>query len=276
MSGSLDILTKHSRVIKMNKHEIEAIIKTNIASMTLSHQKDILPHIFEMLDLKEYYDIFDQFDDSFYMSTSLSQDDEEALCYHNKVHSQAVALNCYEAIYSTNLLMEKDEQRALLLAALYHDAKHPRAWEKDWINITYAMEALQDAHNKVKYQVSPKILNKAIRLINYTEYPYVVVSKHIKDQSALILRDADLMMSYEPDEVCLDLYVGLFNEFNQGKYFLGEVSMAFETFIENNTKFLQKIEWNTRWARNKAFMHNHPQRTKDLRKKLSEVKMISA
>jgi RecG-like helicase len=260
----------------MNKHEIEATIKTNIASMTLSHQKDILPHIFEMLDLKEYYDIFDQFDDSFYMSTSLSQDDEEALCYHNKVHSQAVALNCYEAIYSTNLLMEKDEQRALVLAALYHDAQHLRGEANDYVNVAYAVQALQDAHKNVKYQVSPKILNKALRLINYTEYPYVVMSKHIKDRSALVIRDADLMMSYEPDEVAIDLHIGLFNEFNQKRYFLGEAQMSFESFIENNTKFLQKIEWNTRWARNKAFMHNHPQRTKDLRKKLSEVKMISA
>lgn len=259
----------------MNKHEIEAIIKSNIATMTLSHQKDILPHIFEMLDLKEYYSIFDEIDDSFYMSTAISQDDEETVCYHNKVHAQAVALNCYEAIHSTNLPIEKEEQRALLLAALYHDANHLRGETNDCVNVAYAIQTLQDAHKHVKYQVSPKILNKALRLINYTEYPYVVISKHIKDYSALVIRDADLMMSYEPDEVAIDLHVGLFNEFNQKRYFMGEPQMTFDSFLENNTKFLQKIEWNTRWARNKAFMHNHPQRTKDLRKKLSEFNAVS-
>lgn len=260
----------------MNNHEIETVISSGIATMTLSHKKDILPHIFESLDLKEYYDIFDELDDSFYMASPISENDEEALSYHNKVHSQAVALNCYEAIYSTNLMMDRDERKALMLAALYHDAQHSQGEAKDFINITYATETLQDAHKHVKYRVSSKILNKAIRLIGYTEYPYTVVSKNIRDKSALIIRDADLMMSYELDEVAIDLHVGLFNEINQGRYFLSEPLMPFESFIEKNTEFLQKIEWNTRWARNKAFMHNFPQRTKYLRMKLSETKLAMA
>lgn len=44
---------------KMKKHEFEAAIEEGIKNMNLSHRKELLPYIFESLDLKEYYEAFE-------------------------------------------------------------------------------------------------------------------------------------------------------------------------------------------------------------------------
>lgn len=248
----------------MHKHEFEAAVKQYISTMTLSHRKDLLPLIFDRYGLKEYYDAFLQIDDSFFNS-----DGEEDLCYHNSIHAQAVTLNCYEAMHSTELPISMDDRKSILLAAIFHDAYHSRGVWPDNNNIANAMDALKEVHREVAHKVSAPIFNKAIKLIGYTQYPYVVKSEHIKDYCARVIRDADLMMLYEPEEIAVDLHVGLFNEMKDGGY-EQENPISFNTFIEKNSDFLYKIQWNTRWARNKSFMYNYPQLIRQMKTKLTE------
>lgn len=255
----------------MNNREIETIISTGIATMTLSHKKDILPHIFESLDLKEYYEIFDELDDSFYVASVISEAGEEVLSYHNKVHAQAVALNCYEAMHSTLTEFSKADQQALMVAALYHDTRHTRVAPTDSINIGMALKTLDAVHKTVVRKLPKLAYQKAVKLIRHTEYPYVVTSANIKCPLSPIIRDADLMMAYETDYLAIELYTGLFNELVEKCKLNRESELTKEAFIEGNTKFLQKVQWNTRWARNKAFVHNFPRRIVQLKELLAKV-----
>ena len=256
---------------KMKKHEFEAAIEEGIKNMNLSHRKDLLPYIFESLDLQEYYQRFEELDDGYnrWIAT------EQAKTYHNKLHMKAVALNCYEAMHSTLTEFSKEDKQALTVAALYHDANHTRIAGHDSVNIGMALKALDDVHGSVNYKIPTKAYVKAQKLIRHTEYPYVVASSHISDPLSLIIRDADLMMSYEQDYVALELHMGLFNELNQKRQYANQSGLSIADFIEGNTKFLQKVEWNTRWARNKAFKYNFPLQIKELRKKLFEFNAVS-
>ena len=232
--------------------------------MTLSHHKELLPYIVETHGLKDYYDAFLETDDSFF-----NTDGEEDLCYHNKIHAAAVALNCYEALHCTDLPTSTEDKKSVLLAAVFHDTGHSRGLWSDENNIAKAIDALKKVHRDVIYKVTDPILNKAVKLIGYTQYPYVTKSDHIRDYCARVIRDADLMMLYEPDEVAVDLHIGLFNEMKDGGYgHEGLISQS--AFIEKNSNFLYNIQWNTRWARNKAFMHNHPQLIRRMKIKLTE------
>lgn len=250
---------------KMKKHEIEAAINEGVKSMDLSHRKELLPFIFEDLGIQEYYDAFDAHDDRFYVLGTPVE------TYHNKSHMQSVALNCYEALHSTLTEFEKDDKRALMIAAIYHDFKHLHVAVHDYLNISMALKSLDEVHNNVKHKVEPKIYAKICKLIQHTEYPYVVVSTNIRDPLSHILRDSDLMMIYEKDEEAIKMYRGLFAELSL-KHQLNELpELTFDEFVSRNTKFLQKVEWNSRWARNKAFMLNFPKRVKDMHTVLSNL-----
>jgi hypothetical protein len=248
----------------MNKHNFEILVKQYSSSMTLSHHKELLPIIFETHGLKDYYDAFTRTYDGLFNS-----DGKEELCYHNKTHAAAVTLNCYEAVYSTELPISVDDKKSILLAAIFHDTDHSRGAWLDVLNIANAINALKQAHKEATYKVTVPILNKAVKLIGYTQYPYVVASDRIKDYCARVIRDADLMMLYEPSEVAVDLHVGLFNEMKDGGYGQ-EGPVSPDTFIEKYSNFVYNIRWNTRWARNKAFMHNYPQLIKQMKVKLTE------
>ena len=251
----------------MKKHEIEAAIQDGIKNMNLSHRKDVLSHIFESLDLKEYYEAFEQLDDGYNRWFSGGQ----AKTYHNKLHMKAVALNCYEAMHNTLTEFSKADQQALMVAALYHDAQHTRVAPTDSINIGMALKALDAVHKTVVHKLPKLAYQKAVKLIRHTEYPYVVTSANIKCPLSLIIRDADLMMAYETDCLAVELYTGLFNELVEKRKHNGESELTKEAFIEDNTKFLQKAQWNTRWARNKALVYNFPRRIVQLKELLANA-----
>lgn len=248
----------------MKTNEIDSVISEHIKANTLSHRKDMLPHIFEILGIKSY---LDQFEVTEYQST-FSQDSQ---VYHNQIHSHAVALNCYEAMYSTELPFSKEDKQALMIAALYHDAWHTKGHSTDSDNIVRAYGALKVADGQIQKKVSPGVFNKAIALIKLTQYPY---TKNTESVPARILRDADLMMAYEEDRIATDLLCGLFNESNVARKRDLLPEAKFKDFVESNTLFLQKIQWQTRWARNKALLLNFPKRVKELRTLLLNTETI--
>lgn len=255
---------------KMKKHEIEAAISQGIKNMNLSHRKELLPFIFEDLGISEYYEAFDAHDDNFYKLGAPIE------TYHNKFHMQAVALNCYEAMHSTLTEFDKSDKQALMIAALYHDFKHLRIAAHDYLNIGMALKSLDEVHSGIKHKVGSKVYNKISKLIQHTEYPYTVPSSNIQDPLSHILRDSDLMMVYEKDEDAIKLLQGLFTELNLKNQYNGHSEITFAEFVSGNTKFLQKVQWISRWARNKAFMLNFPKRVKDMQAILNERIVVVA
>lgn len=250
----------------MKAHEIDSVISEHIKANTLSHRKDMLLHIFEILAIKSYFEQFEIIEETFHVRELNAAD-----AYHNKVHSCAVALNCYEGIYSTELPFSKEEKQALMIAALYHDARHTRGDSTDTVNIMRACEALRSAHKQIQKKASAEVINKAIALIKLTQFPY---TKNTESPLARILRDADLMMAYEQDHIAVSLHRGLFNEFNKTCTRDSLPGQHFEYFVDSNTLFLQKIQWQTRWARNKALLLNYPQRVKELKTLLLKTKEV--
>jgi hypothetical protein len=255
------------KLMKIKNKELKDLVASSINSMTLSHHKELLPFIFHQYDLIEYYQYFDKLSDFFV--NPLSSDNRS---YHNKLHSQAVSLNCYEAIHHTELPISKEDKKAILLASLFHDANHSYGLLQDSANISNAITAFNNAHDCAKHQVTQEIIKKAKKLIKYTQYPYVAMSRHITWHCALVIRDADMMMAYEQDRVCADLHIGLFNEINNSRDHYFEPIMKFNYFLENNEQFLQRIVWNTRWAKKKAFNHNFPQRVKNMKALIESAK----
>lgn len=255
----------------MSTKHIETIISSGIKSMSLSHYPETLPYIFEILDLAEHYAFFDALEDYYIPDCGIG-----GYSYHGKEHCFAVALNCYEGMHSTELPYEKEEKRALMLAALYHDANHLRIVEDDKRNIAIAIQTLQEANEFARHPVDHKTLENAIKLIRYTTYPHISSSARIRNRSALVIRDADLMTSYEPQDRMVELIVGLYNEINDRRNYNGKAPLTLDTFLDMNNTLLGKIQWNTRWAKNKAFHYNFPQMIKNMRSAFVKRGLLTA
>lgn len=238
----------------MKMHQVEKLMDSAIKEMNLSHYKEVLPFIFESLGISEYYSAFQEWDDVFKCDT----DNTIHCTYHNKVHATAVALNCFEATESTITQFSREDMRALMLAALYHDYKHAKIIGDDFINICAAIKGVNDIHKKVKRKVLPETLARALKLIKHTEYPYRIPSPLITDPLSLILRDADMMMVYEPTEISVNLLSGLLNEINSTRRNQDKPPMSITDFVSENGSFLRNIAWCTRWAKTKAYKRNLP------------------
>lgn len=238
----------------MKTQQVVKIIDSAIKEMKLSHHKEVLPFIFESLGISEYYEQFQEWDDVF----KCDEDSTVQCTYHNKVHAYAVALNCFEATESTITQFSREDMRALMLAALYHDYKHAKIIGDDFINIKAAIVGINEIHKKVKRKVLPETLARALKLIRHTEYPYRVASSVISDPLSHILRDADMMMVYEPTDISVKLLRGLLNEINNTRRNQDKEPMSVVDFVTENIKFLRGIIWCTRWAKTKAYRRNLP------------------
>jgi len=194
--------------------------------------------IIDRLNLELFYELLVSFNTS------------NNLPYHNFYHAECVFLNCYEGALLSNL--EEDEIRGLCVAALFHDFNHSGGNLTDDKNITEAIKGLEIAQ---KYASSAHLgLNKlsletAINAIKITEYPYVKEPSTVPEQ---IIRDADLMQIYEEDRrTLLKQYLGLKAELELKSY-----KMTCVDFAGGIKHFYNKIQWNTQWAINKAYVRS--------------------
>ena len=192
--------------------------------------------------------------------------------YHHVTHTQSVCLNALEG-YLYGLIngglfdlsvVESSEDfaqtvfkslQALMLAAMYHDAGHRYGAVADSENIITAKRCYSSS-----LEVSEAFSDGRVReLISSTQFPHsedldalgcVDEEKGVPyRQLALILRDADMMGSYEQDKETLEtLFVGLFLETK-----LKTPDLTVAQFNINQKNFCANmVKWNTTWAKEKA------------------------
>lgn len=223
-------------------------------------------------DINKFNDILKEYHiEHFYIRSIVynhkNNNDKEQIqfTYHNIKHVNQMLLNCYEgAIYEK---ISRQEIKCLLIAAMFHDANHSLGREYDEINIINAIKCLSDI-NKYNYEnglhsLSETDFKLATDCIRYTKYPYIDkgrIPRNDECKPFRIIRDADLMTVYNY-KTSMDLYQGLFNELKQ------ELNVL--RFMELQREFLFNVQWNTQWAKKKAFVRNYPQQIKNLDSELT-------
>lgn len=173
--------------------------------------------------------------------------------YHTKEHAHAVALHAYEGALWNQF--DKKQTRAVVLAALFHDALHTQqASNYDDSNIERAVGTLRAhcADFKVNKLYTQEVIDEAVALVKGTKFPH---SKVRPSEPLKVLRDADIMYGLYRSTLRLrvEASLGLFNE-RVGSYVHTEWSL----FIEEQQRFLMTYQWYTSWAGRKAFRLNRP------------------
>lgn len=150
--------------------------------------------------------------------------------YHNLDHCLTVVKWCGRLASITNL--PEEEEKALVLAALFHDFNHSAGQEEDSINIARALVGLNrfcDIHH-----VDEKIRDLAIENIRVTQFPFVFEPATLAQK---IIRDADILQSLEPNRVEV-LVDGLRKEIEVKL----KRKISRSEFCENQVSFLEGIK----------------------------------
>lgn len=219
----------------------EKTLEQAVHSYVLSDHTHLLASVCKSLEIKSYLEDFERY----------FQDNRQDI-YHGRVHTVGVALNAYEG--ALWMKVPRKEIRAIVLAALYHDARHTLGACSDRINISRAIDALYATQVTIdkKNQVDESVIEYTEQLIRATQFPYS--KKPCTDIGALLLRDADVMTLYMRDRAMrLKLFVGLFNEQLQAT-----PTLTIRQAIEQQRKFFNLKEWYTRWGKFKYQLHNWP------------------
>ena len=239
---------------KKPKEEVASGFATQVEQAVLSHRLAEYPQLAEQLfsDLGlDYY--YKQF-----METAFPFRSEGKQVYHGIAHSLQVALNCYEGALHQHFTTR--EKKMALVAGLYHDANHTQGEQCDASNIHFALASLRSAndHCPEHQRFKPEELQVMVEAIRLTEYPYKV--KDTKHPLGRLLRDADAMTLYTEDpDLLLDLFQGLINEINTPLGWRTNQGATMEEFCQRQSEFVTRQQWNTQWAKMKAFKRNWPQ-----------------
>lgn len=150
--------------------------------------------------------------------------------YHNLDHCLTVVKWCGRLAGMCSLTPE--EEKALILAAIFHDFDHSAGVEEDSVNINRAVTGLMKF--AAIHRVDPELIAAAVDNIQVTQFPFIHEPKTVSQK---IIRDADLLQSLEPnrEEVLID---GLRKELEvkfKRKITRGE-------FCENQVKFLDGLK----------------------------------
>lgn len=157
--------------------------------------------------------------------------------YHNFEHTMSVARFCYILGLEESDL-DKEELEVLLIAAVFHDYNHLAGKQKsDGQNIERALEGL-DTFSKER--PTPNLQN-ARKIIQATEYPYVVEIDKIEDSfiklASEIIRDADMMQIYSTPYQLMIINL-----------LMGELGMSHEDALNGELRFLEGLVWHTETA----------------------------
>jgi len=153
--------------------------------------------------------------------------------YHNLYHTLWVVLQVSNACKYYRDRLAPIEIFIILMAALFHDFKHPGIRTNDALNIETAILAMDlvllDEH--VQY------FEKIAWYIRTTEHPYVIEERFL-DLCAQILRDADMSQVFSPEGVP---YVvnGLSKEWKEDP----------RDLLEMQPTFIRNIKFLTGWAK---------------------------
>jgi len=153
--------------------------------------------------------------------------------YHDLNHLMTVLKYCHQGAIVEGV-ENKKEVRELLIAAIFHDANHSGGKKTDDLNIKNSKKIIKEFVESEEIDVNLESVNK---IIDATEYPYIIDNKHL-NISQKIIRDADLMQIYEYNWI-QQIIGGLSKELN----------MEFIDFIKPQRKFLDGIKFNTDWGK---------------------------
>jgi len=152
--------------------------------------------------------------------------------YHNLNHLLTVMKYCHLGAISEKITDEK-ELRELLIAAIFHDVNHSGGKKTDDINIKNSKKSIKDFVESQEVDVDLEVINE---ILDATQYPYVIEGKSLNKRQAII-RDADLMQVFEYNWIHQNI-LGLSTELN----------MNFLDFVQPQRKFLDSVEFNTKWG----------------------------
>jgi hypothetical protein len=156
--------------------------------------------------------------------------------YHNLDHMLRVAHRCYEGCSFHALTAQ--QRTETVLAALFHDFDHSQGRLSDEWNVKAAIRGLMGWYNSNPMNQANINIDRVAKIIEATEYPYVIPTEDLTLQQAII-RDADLMMSLDINWMGT-VIVGL------GK----EMGYDIRAMANGQYEFLSKVQMNSEWGRN--------------------------
>lgn len=168
-----------------------------------------------------------------YLTSFLKNNTALTSPYHNLFHSFCVASNCY--LIAQDEKLEPEQIKELVIAGLFHDFNHSQGKLSDEANVKEAIKQFE------KYSKEDKETTKRIsRIIEVTQYPYVIPNKELSLQEKII-RDADMLQPFEKNYI-QQVIIGLLMQ---------ELSMPMEKALETQIKFIKnmKPEFNTDYSK---------------------------
>lgn len=155
--------------------------------------------------------------------------------YHNNIHLKRVTNFFIDGI--SNHYYTLDYINMFITASLFHDFNHKGVnTTSDSDNIKLAIDGFleyNNTFNKIDHSVTI-----IIDLIKSTEYPY----KHNNlTQIEQLLRDSDILQGFFTDDYIDDVVYPLADELYIDRF----------EMLNNQFKFLDNLEFGTKWAQNK-------------------------
>ena len=230
---------------------------TRIPAMTATSTfEDVISQYRLANEPERFEEVFKQLKITSYLQLWQTYCPREESHYHGTAHTQQVVLNAYEG--SAWAQLSHRETKALVVAALFHDAMHDPSFRYDASNISNAKAKLKALHREAPdhERLSDEQLAIALLAIDTTKYPYD--AGRVMEVTSQVLRDADHMAVYlENDEAYLQLMLGLFKEARYKNYLL-----TGREFLQSQQKYYSSREWASRWGQLKAFKLNYPLQAK--------------
>ncbi len=198
-------------------------------AISLSESKDT--RLIKNLEAIEIIDKYDYLQKAFkYIILNSNSNDRP---YHNLNHLLTVLKYCYIGAIEESVTDEK-ELRELLISAIFHDVNHTGGKKTDDINIKNSKKVIKIF---VESQDIDADLDSMNEILDATQYPYILDGSDLNIRQSII-RDADLMQVFEYNWIHQNI-AGLSNELN----------MNFLDFVKPQRKFLDSVEFNTKWGK---------------------------
>jgi len=209
--------------------------------------------IVDRLELQGYY--------LFFMKLNSSS----KLPYHNFYHIVCMINNVFEG--ACHLDLRREEKRALVVAAIFHDFDHSGGKVTDDVNVNLALKRFNDCQWVAERQQFSELI---VGLVDWTRVDWsqgildpdevkltkeaIAITKYPYDRDPVsaverVIRDADLMQPYEVDPAKLKKqYRGLQEEVELQK----GMKFTDQQFADGMKAFLGGVVWHTSWATTKA------------------------
>lgn len=157
--------------------------------------------------------------------------------YHGIRHLLHVLWECHDAIqyYENSIYRNRFQNRALLIAAMFHDAMHCGRIGNDDINIELAIRLLKK--HALPQDIEDGTINCACLYIKSTEYD----KKHVREANneyEKVLRDADISQVFSSAWLRIVLF-GLSQE----------IGISPEEMLLSQESFLSSIQFESEWGK---------------------------